>query len=115
MTPLGEAEFVNAAFLRAEAAGAPLRPPGASGAIIIHESPTAARGALLVSRVDVRGQEVWRVDTEIFRPALRQILPGGRAVAFVGARAPVPGKVSEPLLVIIDLTTGAVVRHSLWR
>ena len=34
-------------------------------------------------------------------------------MAFVGTRPMVPDKVSEPLLVIVDNRTGAVVTHSL--
>ena len=47
--------------------------------------------------------------------ALQQILPGTDATAFVGTSPPVPDKVSEPLLVIIEHDSGRQVTHSLWQ
>jgi hypothetical protein len=69
----------------------------------------------VVSRVDDGGTVQWRTDLGIDRFALQQILPGQDTTAFVGTRPPVPGKVSEPVLVIVDHHTGRLVTHSLWQ
>jgi hypothetical protein len=68
-----------------------------------------------MSRVDTQGRIIWKVDTGIDRFKLSQILPGDAATAFVGTRLPVPDKVPEPLLVIVEHATGALVSHSLWQ
>ena len=65
--------------------------------------------------MDTEGKFIWKVDTGIDRFKLEQILPGKDSFAFVGTRPPIPDKVSEPLLVIVDNTTGAIAVHSLWQ
>jgi hypothetical protein len=45
---------------------------------------------------------------------LEQVLPGGRRTAFRGTRPPVPDQVSEPLIVMVDNSTGEIATHSLW-
>ncbi|MBL0034189.1 MAG: hypothetical protein IPP26_00225 [Flavobacteriales bacterium] len=115
MTPLGDEKFLNAAFLRIDDASEPLRLTDPDGSLMIHTSAPGLKGTLMVARVDNEGHIQWRVDTAIDRFKLQQILPGETAMAFVGTRPPVPDKVSEPLLVIVDNATGAMVTHSLWR
>ena len=46
---------------------------------------------------------------------MQQILPGTNSMVFVGKRPPVPDKVSEPLVVVVENPTGKVETHSLWR
>jgi hypothetical protein len=65
--------------------------------------------------VDETGRVLWTTDTELDRYTLRQILAGDGVSAFVGARLPEPGRVSEPLVVLIANETGAITIHSLWR
>jgi hypothetical protein len=72
-------------------------------------------GVLLVTRVDEDGRVIWTADTGLDRFTLRQILAGDGVSAFIGARPPQPGKLSEPLLVFVAHDTGAVRVESLWR
>ncbi len=118
MAPLADTGFHNAAFLRLTDDVPPLRLGDPDGVLMLHTSGDGfgADTTLLVSRVDVAtGRLIWTTDTGIHRFALEQILPGERSTAFVGARPPVPDKVSEPLLAILDHATGTLATHSLWR
>lgn len=115
MTPLGEAEFLNAAFLRMDDKSEPLRLGEPDGSVMIYTSNPGRTSTLMMARVDLTGTVLWSVDTGLDRFDLQQILPGKTSMAFVGMRPPVPNKVREPLLVIVDVRTGKVESYSLWR
>jgi hypothetical protein len=67
----------------------------------------------VAARVDHSGAVLWQVDTGIDRFSLKQILPGESSTAFVGTRPPVPDKVSEPLLVLVNHADGSARTLSL--
>jgi hypothetical protein len=113
--PLGGTDFLNAAFVRMEESSEPLRMHDPDGALMIHTDKPGLGGKLVVARVDDNGSVVWSVDTGLDRFALQQILPGKDATVFIGTRLPVPDRVSEPLLVIVEHATGKVSSRSLWR
>jgi len=115
MQAIDEAEYLDAAFLRMNDASEPFRMRDPDGALMVYTSEPGLKGTLMMARVDTEGRIVWKVDTEIDRFALSQILPGESATAFVGTRLPVPNRVSEPLLVIVEHATGKVRTHSLWQ
>jgi len=115
MTPLGDDEYLNAAFLRVDDKSEPLRLSAPDGALMVYTSAPGLKGTLMVARADTAGSILWKVDTGIDRFHVSQILPGERSMAFVGTRPMVPDKVSEPLLVIVDNSKGAVWTCSLWR
>lgn len=115
MAPLGDAEFLNAAFLRMGKNAAPLRLTSPDGVLMIFTSASGLQGTLIVARVDLHGRIVWTVDTGLHRFLLQQILPGTDAFAFVGTRPPIPDRLSEPLVVLVDNRTGKLTSHSLWR
>ncbi|MBK8227809.1 MAG: hypothetical protein IPK70_11625 [Flavobacteriales bacterium] len=115
MAPLGDDEYFNAAFLRMDDEAEPLRLTGPDGALMIHTSGPGLKGTAIISRVDLSGKVTWSVDTGIDRFKLAQILPGKDSFAFVGTRPAVPNKLSEPLVVIVENTTGKAIGHSLWR
>jgi hypothetical protein len=70
---------------------------------------------VVVSRKDAQGKALWSTNTNLYRFTLKQILPGPQIIALIGERPPIPDKLSEPLLVLVDLTTGKQTTHSLWR
>jgi hypothetical protein len=115
MQPLGDEEYLNAAFLRMDAASEPIRPTRGAGALMLYTSEPGLRGKLMMARVDDGGRVVWQVDTELDRFKLQQIMPGEKVTAFVGTRLPVPNKVSEPLLVTVEHATGKRDIYSLLR
>ncbi len=115
MGPIGDTVLLNAAFLRMDDKSEPLRLSDPPGALMMHTSEPGLKGTLVIARVDTAGAIVWKVDTGIDRFNLQQILPGENAMAFIGPRPQIPDKVSEPLLVIIENSTGKVTSHSLWR
>ncbi|MEO8589234.1 MAG: hypothetical protein ABI432_07700, partial [Flavobacteriales bacterium] len=115
MESLGNEEYLNAAFLRMDAGSEPLRLGDPDGALLIYTSAPGLNGTAIIARVDTEGRIIWKVDTGIDRFSLSQILPGTNSMAFVGTRPPVPDKVSEPLLVIVENGTGRMVAHSLWQ
>ncbi len=115
MTPIGDAEYFNAAFLRMDDASEPLRMTDPDGALMIYTSEPGLKGRLMVARVDEEVNIIWKVDTGIDRFKLSQILPGKDSFAFVGTRPPIPDKLSEPLLVILENATGKVRTISLWQ
>lgn len=57
----------------------------------------------------IAGALIWMKNT------LQQVLPGAQISAFAGTRPPVPDKVAEPLVVLVDHATGELVTRSLWR
>jgi len=115
MTPIGIDLYLNAAFVRPNDTSEPVRLTDPDGALMLFTSAPGLRGTTMLARVDTSGSLRWKVDTALDRFTLAQILPGERSTALVGTRLPVPDKVSEPLLVIVDNATGAVTTHSLWQ
>ncbi|MBK8498945.1 MAG: hypothetical protein IPL52_09040 [Flavobacteriales bacterium] len=115
LTPIGDTEYLNAAFLRMDDASEPLRMTDPDGALMIYTSEPGLKGRLMVARVDTDGRIIWKVDTGIDRFKLAQVLPGKDSFAFVGTRPREEGKVPEPLLVIVENATGRIASHSLWR
>ncbi len=107
--------LVNGALVCTEAGKPPIRLSGPDGFVAIGSTDTALGARLVVVRVDAAGRVLWRRETEIERYGLEQILPDDRVLGFVGPRPPVPGKVSEPLLVLVDLANGEVKTSTLWR
>lgn len=112
---LGEVEFSAAAFLRLDERSEPILLQEPTSAVMLYASSPARDATLAVARVDSAGGVLWTVDTGIERFKLEQILPGSVSSAFIGTRPPVPDKVSEPLLVIVEHATGKVTTHSLWQ
>ncbi|MBL8000855.1 MAG: hypothetical protein JNL05_02730 [Flavobacteriales bacterium] len=115
IVPLSDSGYVNAAFLRLHAKAEPLRLTDPESVLMVHTDKPGLGGRLVVSRLDLEGKVLWRVDTGLDRFSVSQILPGADAFAFVGTRPPVEGKLSEPLVVLVDNATGRLTVHSLWR
>ena len=65
--------------------------------------------------MDTAGKILWKTDTGIERYKLEQILPDARFTALIGTRPPVPDKVSEPILVVVDHQSGTASTVSLWQ
>lgn len=115
MSPIGHEEYLNAAFLRIDDKSEAFRLADPDGALMIHTSEPGLKGTTIISRIDLDGKIIWSVDTAIDRFKLSQILPGKDSFAFVGTRLPVPDKLSEPIVVIVENATGKATTHSLWR
>lgn len=97
-------------FLRAAAHG-PLLSLGDGDVLALYWTKPYRAGALSVARVAPSGAVRWRTQTEI--GALDEALPDASRLALIGARPRVEGKVSEPLLVVIDMQTGRAAARSL--
>jgi hypothetical protein len=115
MRALAAAEYLDAALLRTSNTATPIRLDDPPGAMMLYTSMPGPLGTAVVARVDDTGNLQWRVDTGIARFGLQQILPGDDVTAFVGTRPPVPDKVPEPLLVIVDHSSGKQATYSLWQ
>ncbi|MCE9523932.1 MAG: hypothetical protein K8S25_16055 [Alphaproteobacteria bacterium] len=115
IAPIGDAQFLEAAFLRIDDKSEPIRLTSPDSALMIHTSSPGLAGTLVVSRVDYQGQLLWSTDTGLDRFQLKQILPGQEVLAFVGTRPPVPDKLSEPFVVLVETGTGKMTSQSLWR
>ncbi len=115
IAPLGEREFLNAALLRLERQGDPLQLADPASVLMLFTSAPGLEGTLVVARVDFSGSILWATDTGLDRFDVQQILPGVETLAFVGVRPPIPDKLSEPLVVLLDAATGKLTTHSLWR
>ena len=112
---LSEDGYFNGGFIRAAPDADPIRLSGPDGFLIASTSDPGMRATLVVARVDTAGKPLWKVDTGIDHFHVWQILPDARFPGFVGTRPPVPGKVSEPLLVIVDTQSGTASTTSLWQ
>lgn len=115
MTPVGEEEYLNAAFLRMDDHSEPIRPDRSDGALMLYTSRPGMGATLMVARVSLEGDVLWHVDTGIDRSSMQQFLPGETTTAFVGTRPRKAGKVPEPLLVIVDHGKGTLRTLSLWQ
>ena len=115
MEPLDSTHYLNAAFLRVDEHSEPLHLTDPDGALMMYTSAPGLKGTVVVARVDTDGRIIWKVDTGIDRFKLSQILPGRESMVFIGPRPMVPDKVSEPLLVIVQNSTGAMRTISLWQ
>lgn len=112
---VNQAPYLNAVFLRMDDTSEPVELASPAGALMLYTTSPALGATATVSRVDETGKIGWSVDTGIDRFKLQQILPGETSFAFVGARPPIPDKLSEPIVVIIDTVTGKATTQSLWR
>ncbi|MBL7938147.1 MAG: hypothetical protein JNL43_02205 [Flavobacteriales bacterium] len=115
MAPIGTEEYLNAAFLRMDPSSEPLRLQDPESVLMIHTDKPGLDGRLIVSRMGLDGKALWSVETGLDRFFVSQILPGTDAFAFVGTGPPIPNKLSEPFVVLVDNKTGKLTRHSLWR
>lgn len=115
MTPLSSDEYLNAAFVRSGPDAEPLRLDGPDGFLMVFTSAPGLAGTLVVARVDADARLAWQVDTGIDRFQWSQVLPATDHVAFVGTRLALPGKVPEPILVVLDVQAGTLVTSSLWQ
>lgn len=112
--PLGEATYLNAAFLRLQDAAEPIRLRDPAGALIVFTSGPGLKGTAVLARVDLDGRVLWKTDTGLDRFDLRQIMPGEASTVFFGTRPPEDGQVPEPLLVIVEHGSGQARTISLW-
>ena len=103
--------MLNAAFVRTERMGEILHLAG-NGFLLVYESKPNRAGTIMAARVDGEGHVVWTVDTGI--GLLREILPDPAFPALIGEGPRIPDKVPEPILVVLDATSGRVATHSLW-
>jgi hypothetical protein len=104
--PISNAPYLNAAFLLSAPEANPIRLANPDSFLMIHTFKTGIYGTVVVSRIDTMGKVIWQTDTGLDRFTLQQILPDNRHVALIGPKPPIPGKVSQPLLAIIDTESG---------
>lgn len=107
--------YLDAAFVRIDEKSGALRLGGPESVLMTYTSAPGLKGTLKVARVDLQGRLLWDVDTGIDRFHLAQVLPGLRSTVFIGTRPPIPDKLSEPILVVVDHERGALTTHSLWQ
>lgn len=115
LTPLPGEEYLNAAFVRSGVDAEPLRLEAPDGFLMVFTSAPGLSGTLVVARVNADGKLAWKVDTGIDRFKWAQILPDTNYIAFIGPRPPVPDKISEPILVIINTKSGSQSTSTLWK
>ena len=107
------AEYRQATFLRAKPGGTILRAQNPDSVFLLSRPGTELFAPLTLTRLAPDGKAIWSAATGIGR--LAQVLPGTEVIALIGERPPVPNKVSEPILILINTTTGATNTVSLWR
>ena len=115
LAPVAEDGYLDAAFVRSGSGLAPLALPGNAGYLMVFTTSPSLGGTLSVARVDPEGKVSWKIDTGIDRFKWSEILPDPTHPAFIGTRPPVPGKVPEPILVIVDTRPGTASTRTLWR
>jgi hypothetical protein len=80
--------------------------------LVVHRLGAGHTDPFVVTRVDRNGRPAWKAETGVGE--LDQVLPDAKVLSLIGRRPAVPDKVSEPLLVTIDLAAGRVATRSLW-
>ena len=110
---ISEAEYRQANFLRANPGGTILRAQNPDSVFLLYRTGTELFAPHTLTRLAPDGKAIWDAATGIGR--LEQVLPGENTIVLKGERPPVPNKVSEPILVLINTTTGAPHTVSFWR
>lgn len=110
---LSETEYRAATFLRAKPGGAILQATNPDSLFLLHRTGQELFAPFTLTRLASDGKSIWDTATGIGR--LQQVLPGTDSVALIGERPPVPNKVPEPILVLVNIATGATSTISLWR
>jgi hypothetical protein len=106
-------QYYKPAPIRASSASDPLRLSGPDGHLIGSRTKPGLDSTLTLARVDTTGKNLWTVDTGI--ADLDQILADPVRLAFIGKKPRIPGKVQEPILVIVNSATGEISTRSLWQ
>ena len=115
IAPVSDVSYLNASLLRFDPVSPPIRLASPEGFIMLYTSVPGLQGTLVIARFDLSGKIIWQSDTGLDRAQLSQVLPAAGSTAFVGTRVSVPGKVSEPILVIVDHQSGKLSSCSLWQ
>lgn len=111
LEPVGEASFTGGTLLRRAPGAGPLVLGEPTAVLVCHRTGSTLEPRISVARVDAQGAVAWSVDTGL--RDLDQVLPDARHTIMVG-RFPAPeGRLPEPVAVIVDAATGAVVARSL--
>lgn len=110
---ISETEYRSANFLRAHPGGTLLRATNPESMFLMHRAGAELFAPYTLARLAPDGHVIWKAETGIGR--LEQILPGDKTITLKGERTPVPDKVPEPILVVINVATGACSTVSLWR
>jgi hypothetical protein len=106
-------EYRAATFLRAKPGGAILQEENPDSLFLLHRTGKELFAPFTLTRLAPDGNPIWNAATGIGR--LQQVLPGADSIALIGERPPVPNKVSEPILVLINTANGTINTVSLWR
>ncbi len=107
-------EYRAATFLRAKPGGSVRHEAQPDSFFLLHRVGTEPLAPFTLVRIAPDGKPLWNTATGIGR--LAQVLPGPDCIALLGERPPVPNKVSEPIVTLVNVASGAVVGTvSLWR
>jgi len=106
-------EYRAATFLRAKPGGAILQASNPDSLFLLHRTGTELFAPFTLTRIAADGKPIWDTTTGLGR--LLQVLPGADSIALIGERPPIPSKVSEPILVLINTASGVTNTVSLWR
>jgi hypothetical protein len=110
---LSEKEYRAATFLRAQPGGPIFRATNPDSVFLIHRAGTELFAPYTLTRLAPDGKVIWNAETGLGR--LEQVLPGTSTIVLKGERTPEPNKVPEPIVVMVDVGTGASTAASLWR
>lgn len=113
VTLMSQNQYREGNFLRVKYNSGLLRAANPDSVFVVHRVGTELFAPYTLTRLSPFGGEIWNATTGIGR--LDQVLPGDKTIVLKGDRTPVPGKVPEPIAVLVDVATGAVREVSLWR
>ena len=83
------------------------------GVVLLHRVGTELFAPYALTLLSPEAKELWTASIGLGR--VEQVLPGEKVILIKGERPPVQNKVPEPLLVSVDVATGAIQAVSLWR
>lgn len=106
-------EYRAATFIRAKPGGPILHATNPDSVFLLHRSGTELFAPYTLTRLTLDGNALWSGPTGLGR--LQQVLPAPYMIALIGERPPIPNKVPEPILVLVNPHTGAANTVSLWR
>lgn len=113
MERISETAYRNAAMLKDASGAGLLRLSNPDSVLLLHRASAELTAPWALERITTEGKSVWSTDTGI--GTLKQILSDPQLIVLIGERPPVPNKVSEPILVLLNTDTAAVRTVSLWR
>ncbi|MBL9172877.1 MAG: hypothetical protein JNL10_05025 [Verrucomicrobiales bacterium] len=106
---ISDAEYPSGVLLRSRPGGDLLQLRGPDSVLLL----SWKQGGYQMTRLSPGGEAIWSMPTGLGQ--LMQVLPGTDVVVLVGVPTPTQDRSADPVLLLVEVTTGQIRGLSLWR